>query len=152
MLFRRLPVLGLLISLLGVMAGCATADAAPRVERADVAVRSYASPSGAPGFCAALAGSTHLTGLPVAVGTLTADPGDVEARFALTAAISELQDVLDDVRTHPGFLALDRSLEQLAGALRKAGDGLLTDAVRTAIRTGLDDVGQQVQPACDFPT
>ena len=60
--------------------------------------------------------------------------------------------MLDDVRTHPGLLALDRSLEQLAGALRKAGDGLLTDAVRTAIRTGLDDVGQQVQPVCDFPT
>jgi hypothetical protein len=40
----------------------------------------------------------------------------------------------------------------VVGALGQARDGSLTDAVRTAISTGLDDVGRQVQPVCDFPT
>ena len=43
------------------------------------------------------------------------------------------------------------SLEELVAALRTARDGRLTDAVRTSIGTGLDDVGRQVQPVCDFP-
>jgi hypothetical protein len=115
-------------------------------------VQSYAPPSGAPGFCSTLAGSTHLTDLPEAVGTLTADPKDIEATLALTAAISELGDVLDGVREGVGFLELDTSLELLAAALRQAREGPLTDAVRTAISTGLDDVGRQVQPVCGFPT
>jgi hypothetical protein len=115
-------------------------------------VRSYASPSGAPGFCAALAGTTKLTGLPLAVGTLTADPTDVEAGLALTAVIDELQVVLDEVRAESGFLPLDAALEGLTGALREAREGSLTDALRTAISAGLEDVGRLAQPVCGFPT
>jgi hypothetical protein len=150
-LIGRLRVLGLAFLLVVGTAACAAEDAEPQVTRADVAVRSYTPPSGAPGFCAALAASTHLSGLPEALGTLTADPNDVEATLALTSAIDELQDVLDEVRARPGFLALDRSLARLADAVREARDGPLTDAVRTAIGTGLDDVGHRVQPVCDFP-
>jgi hypothetical protein len=150
-LFRRFPVPGLLVLLVAGAGGCSTPGATASLERADVAVRSYAPPSGAPGFCTALAGSTHLTDVPSAVGTLTADPEDIEAGLALTAVIGELTDVLDGVRAHPGFLELGRSLEQLAGALREAREGPLTDAVRTAITTALDDVGRQVQPVCGFP-
>jgi hypothetical protein len=150
-LFGRLRVLGLLVPLVG-LAACTTAAAEPQLTRADVAVRSYAPPTGAPDFCAVLAGSTQLTGLPEALGTLTADPKDVEATLALTSAIDELHEVLDEVRTRPGFLALDEALQQLADALREARDGALTDAVRTLIADGLDDVGHQVQPVCDFPT
>jgi hypothetical protein len=150
-LFRRFPVPGLLVLLVAGTAGCSTPDATASVERADVAVRSYAPPSGAPDFCAVLAGSSHLTDVPSAVGTLTADPEDIEAGLALTAAIGELKDVLDGVRAHSGFVELDSSLEQLAGALRDAREGPMTDAVRTAISTGLDDVGRQVQPVCGFP-
>ena len=152
MFFGRLRVLGLLFPLVVGIAGCGGSDDEPQVVRADVAVRSYTPPSGAPGFCAALAGSTHLTRLPEALGTLTADPNDVEATLALTSAIGELQDVLDEVRSGPGFLALDRSLAELTDAVREARDGPLTDAVRAAISDALDDVGQRAQPVCDFPT
>ena len=152
MLFGRLRVVGLLFLLVACTAACTGSDAELQVTRADVAVRSYTPPSGAPGFCAALAGSTHLSRLPEALGTLTADPDDVEATLALTSAIGELQDVLDEVRDRSGFLALDRALAQLTNAIRDARDGPLTDAVRAAIGTGLDDVGHQVQPVCDFPT
>jgi hypothetical protein len=122
------------------------------VQRADVAVRSYVPLAGAPGFCAGLADSVHLTDIPEAVGTLTADPKDVEATLALTAAIDELTTARDAVRAGHGFLALDTALEQLATALRAARDGALSDAVGTAISSGLDDVGRLVQPACGFPT
>ena len=152
MLIGRLRVLGLAFLLVVGTAACDTSDAEPKVTRADVAVLSYSPPAGAPGFCAALAASTHLRGLPEALGTLTADPNDVEATLALTSAIGELQDVLDEVRARPGFLALDRSLTQLTDAVREARDGPLTDAARTAIGAGLDDVGHRVQPVCDFPT
>jgi hypothetical protein len=149
-LFRRLRVLGLLVSLAGV-AGCTSTVAEPESQRADVAVRAYAAPSGAPAFCDALADTTQLTSLPVVLGTLTADPQDVEANLALTAAVGELQDVLDDVRARRGFSALGTSVEDLIAALRQARDGQLTDAVRAWIGTRLDDVGRQVQPVCDFP-
>lgn len=148
----RLRVLGLLFTFVACTAACDPSDAEPQVTRADVAVLSYSPPSGAPDFCAALAGSTHLTGLPEALGTLTADPDDVEATLALTSVIGELQDVLEEVRARPGFLALDRALARLTDAVREARDGPLTDPVRAAIGTGLDDVGHQVQPVCDFPT
>ncbi|TFV89889.1 hypothetical protein [Blastococcus sp. CT_GayMR16] len=149
---RRLPVLGLLVSTVA-LAGCLAEESAPPpAPRADVAVLTYAPPSGAPDFCTALAGSTHLTDLPRAVGTLVAQPGDVAAALVLTGAITELDDVLDVVRRQPGFLVLDRSLEDLGGALREARDGPLTEVVREAISDGLDDIGDYVQPVCDFPT
>jgi hypothetical protein len=152
----RLRVAGLLFPLIGLfplvsLAACTGPDASI-AERADAAVPSYAAPSAAPGFCAELAGTTHLTDLPVAVGTLTADPQDVEAGLALSAAIDELKAVLDEVRDAPDFAALGTSLEELVAALREAREGSLTDDVRTAIRSGLDRVGHLVQPACDYPT
>jgi hypothetical protein len=135
------------------LAGCAsTPTPAPEVQLADVAVPSYAPPSGAPDFCAALAGTTHLTGLPVVLGTLTTQPEDVGARLELTAAADELQQVLDQVSARTGTGALVGSLKKLVAALRVARDTSLTDQIRTRISTGLDDVGRRVQAACAFPS
>jgi hypothetical protein len=151
-LFGRLRVLGLLIPLLAATAGCTATEAQPRSTRADVAVRSYAPPSGAPGFCSTLAGTTHLPDLPEALGTLTADPEDVESTLALTAAIGELTYVRNEVEDGPDVTDLVSSLDGLVSALRQARERPVTDAVRTAISTGLDDVGRQVQLLCGFPT
>jgi hypothetical protein len=136
-----------------VVTGCLShPSAAPEVQRADVAVPSYAPPSGAPGFCAALAGTTHLTALAPAVGTLTSQPEDVGAQLELAAAADELQHVLDQASTRPGADALAGSLRDLVAALRKARDSHLTDQLRTEIRTGLDDVGRRAQAVCGFPS
>jgi hypothetical protein len=146
-----LRVLGLLFPLIA-LAGCTAADDAPPVPRADAAVPSYAAPSGAPGFCATLAGTTHLTRLPVAVGTLTAQPQDVGAKLELTAAVDELNSVLDQVDGKPDLRALGTTVRELIGVLRDARDAPLTDAIRTKISTGLDDVGQRAQAVCGFPS
>jgi hypothetical protein len=148
----RLRDLGLVVLLLGGTAACTHAGTAPPENGGDVAVRAYSPPSGVPGFCALLADSTHLTGLPEAVGTLTVDPGNVEARLLLTAAIAELDDVLADIGEDPGFFLLDRSVDELLTTLRDVRDGGLTETARTAIASGLDDIGDQVQPVCEFPT
>ena len=74
----RLPVLGLLFPL-AVLVGCTGKAPAPHAEPEDVAVPFYAPPSGAPALCAALAGTTHVTGLGTTLGTLTTRPEDVVA-------------------------------------------------------------------------
>lgn len=149
--YGGLRVAGLVFPLVA-LAGCTTADDGPAVPRADAAVPSYAAPSGAPAICAELAGTTHLAGLPVAVGTLTAQPEDVGAKLEITAAIDELTGVLDKAGHRPGLAALDRSVRDLVEVLRDARDARLTDAVRTEISTGLDDVGLRAQAFCGFPS
>jgi len=149
--FGGLRVLGLLFPLV-VLAACAPTDGPPRVQRADVAVSSYAPPSGAPDFCAALAATTHVTGLPVVVGTLTALPDDVGSKTEITGAVDELQGVLEQVRNRPGTDVLAGSLAELIAALRSARDSRLTDEVRAEISAGLDDVGRDAQAACGFPS
>jgi hypothetical protein len=144
-------VLGLVFPLVA-MAGCASADKPPPVPRADEAVPSYAPPSGAPALCAALAGTTHLTGLPAAVGTLATRPGDVAAKLELTAAVDELQGMLDDFDDRPDLTELSSALEALTGALRDAREAPLTDEVRSKISTELDDVGLRAQAVCGFPS
>jgi hypothetical protein len=144
-------LLGLLIVLLGTAAGCTSAEATSQATRADVAVASYVPPAGAPAYCARLAAATHLTDLPAAVGVLTAEPGDVETRLGLGAAIEELRSVLLEVRYAGGQSELDSSLAELVDALQQAGRGPVTDSVRAAIVHGLDDVGTRVQPLCGFP-
>jgi hypothetical protein len=151
MLSGRLRLTGLLIVLLGAVAGCASADAGSPSMRADVAVASYTPPAGAPAFCARLAASTHLADLPSAVGLLTAEPADVETKLGLGAAIEELRGVLLEVRREGGQFELDSSIAELVDALQQTGQGPVTDSVRAAIADGLDDVGTRVQPLCGFP-
>ena len=151
MLSGRLRLLGLPILLLTATAGCTSAGATAPPTRADVAVASYSPPAGAPGFCARLAASTRLTDLPSAIGVLTAEPGDIEANLDLDAAIEELRAVLEEVRSGAGQIKVETSIEELVEALRRAGQGPVTDTVRTAIVHGLDDVGARVPPICRFP-
>jgi hypothetical protein len=143
-------VLGLLFPL-AAMTACTTADA-PHAQLADVAVPSYAPPSGAPDFCATLAGTTHLAGLPVDLGTLMAQPDDVGARLELTAAADELKSVLDQVHDRRDRGALGSSLQDLVRVLRDARDGPATDAVLAKIAAGLGDVGRRAQTLCGFPS
>ena len=144
----RLRVLGLLFPL-AVVVGCTSPDQAPRAQRADVAVPSYAPSLGTPTVCAALAGTTHLDRLPTVIGTLIAQPRDVGAGLELTAVIDELKRVLDAATDQT---ALRGSLEQLLGALREARDEPLTDAVGTRISSGLDQLGSRAQSLCGFPS
>ena len=152
MLTRRLRDLGLLLLLLAGIAACTQGEVPSTAPQIDVAVQAYTPPSTAPGFCAGLADSSQLPRLPEAVGTLIAEPGEVEATLVLTGAITELEGLLDDIREGPGFVALDRSTDALVTTLRHARDGRLTEMVRIAITEGLDDVGRRVQAVCDFPT
>ena len=145
--------LGLLVLLgaTGASSACSGPEEQSRAERADVAVLSYAPPSGAPGYCASLAGSTQLTRIPTAIGTLTARPRDVESKLALAAAADDLRIVGEQVPRNGGTAELGASIDDLLTALTDATDGPVTDSVRSAISTGLDDVGRLVQPVCDFP-
>jgi len=145
--------LGLLVLLgaTGASSACSGPEEQSRAERADVAVLSYAPPSGAPGYCASLAGSTQLTRIPTAIGTLTARPGDVESKLVLAAAADDLRVVGEQVPRDGGTAELRTSIEALVTALADATGGPVTDSVRSAISTGLDDVGRLVQPVCDFP-
>ena len=152
MLTRRLRDLGLLLLLLAGIAACTQGEVPSTAPQIDVAVQAYTPPSTAPGFCTGLADSSQLPQLPEAVGTLIAEPGEVEATLVLTGAITELEGLLDDIREGPGFVALDRSADALVTTLRDARDGRLTETVRIAITEGLDDVGRRVQAVCDFPT
>ena len=152
MLTRRLRDLSLLLLLLAGIAACTQGEVPSTAPQIDVAVQAYTPPSTAPGFCTGLADSSQLPQLPEAVGTLIAEPGEVEATLVLTGAITELEGLLDDIREGPGFVALDRSADALVTTLRHARDGRLTEMVRIAITEGLDDVSRRVQAVCDFPT
>jgi hypothetical protein len=145
--------LGLLVLPGVVLAATACTGENPRAraQPAGAAVQSYAAPSGAPGYCESLATTTHLTEVPVALGTLTARPGDVEAKLALRAAVDELQAVGEQVSQNARTAELGTALDDLVAALDRAEGGPITDSVRSAVSTGLDEVGRLVQPVCDFP-
>src|SRR5688572_6282503 len=99
--------------LLGATAGCvAPVDATPP-ERGAVAVASYQPPEGAPAFCRLLADSVHVDGLPVAVGTLIADPGNRAAVQQLEDVLAELETVLADVPGEERYAELTAGLEDL---------------------------------------
>lgn len=151
MLLGRPGVLGLLV-VLGATAGCSAEAEQPSRLAADVAVAAYEPAAGAPHFCALLAASTHLTGLPGAVGSMAAESRTVEAQLDLSAGIAELRAVLDDVRSETGYTDVETVLQDLVVSLTSAIQGPLTDVVRVAISDGLDAVGRRVQPVCTFPT
>ena len=111
----------------------------------------YTPPAGAPGLCASLAGATELTGLPAALGVLSADPRDVEAKLDVAAGIDELRGVLDG-RTGDGDIRLVTAIEDLVGALGPAVHGPLTRSDRAAVHSTLDALGLVAQPICHFPT
>ncbi|WP_324276340.1 hypothetical protein [Blastococcus brunescens] len=143
----------MLICLILPLAGCAgVADAGPGTRSADVAVPSYRPTPDAPDYCDALAGSTHLAGVPAAVGVLAAERGDVEAELELTAAIDELRLIGDGVSDQGGSPRLRAAVDDLVDALNSARDDGVTTSVREVVSAALDDVGRLVQPACRFPS
>lgn len=157
MFLGRAVALGALTALVG-LAGCTEqADppsAAPAVAEAGAgaAVPSYRPPSGAPEFCATLAGATNLADLPRALGVLAARPGDVAAGLQVNAAVGELQDAARGVRDTPGHEDLGAALDVLVTDLLAASRGELSDARIAVITTGLHDIGGRVQPVCRFPS
>jgi hypothetical protein len=137
--------------LVGAMAGCTDpVDAAP-VERGDVAIASYGAPEGAPTFCHLLADSVHIGDLPLALGTLIADPGDRAAVAQVADAHAELEDVLADLPTGERYAEASAELEQLVGAVRSATEEPVDDGLRRRISAGLSGFGALVQPVCGFP-
>ncbi len=152
MFLGRLRLPGLLILLLLAITGCSSADAgAPRLPP-DAAVASYVPPAGAPSFCSTLARGGDLVGVSRAMGVRTVAPQDVEATLALSGAITELRGVLGDMKSQGSPHGLEASVENLVNVLQQARDGTVTDALRTAVVSGLDDVGSRLQPICGFPT
>jgi hypothetical protein len=145
----RPRILGLLFPLLAATA-CTDSDPQVAATRIDVAVQSYAPDEGVPGWCATLAGSTHLTDIAAAIGTLTAREGDVEAKLALAAAVDDVRAVADEI-AGGGQVDLAAAFDRLSKALTRAKDGPLTDASRAAVVTALDEAGRLVQPVCEFP-
>lgn len=146
-------VVGPLLLLAGATAGCtATADAGSEVRPGSVAVPSYTAAAGTPAYCAELAGSTHLTGIPAAVGVLAGRPGDVQAELELSAAIEELRTVLERIGDDGGAPRLELAVGELVDALAAARDGSLTSSVRDDLAAALDDVGRVAQPVCGFPS
>jgi hypothetical protein len=149
----RLGLLGLLIVLAGTATGCTGfADAGSEARPAGVAVPSYGLAPGTPAYCTSLAGSTHLTGIPAAVGVLSGRRGDVQAELDLAAAIDDLRAVLEAIEDDGGSPPLEAAVGELVAALSAARDGSMTSAVRDDISTALDDVGRLVQPVCRFPS
>ena len=147
----RLRVLGLLVPLFAATACTSDGPETAAVSRVDVAVQNYSPAEGVPAWCARLAGSPHLTGIPAAIGALTAREGDVEAKLALAAAVDDLEAVAAEI-PEGAQTDIAAALDGLAVSLTQATDGPLTDSVRAAVTTGLDDVGRLVQPICEFPT
>jgi hypothetical protein len=143
--------LGVSAVVLVAVTACVSSEDPDPAADANAALPGYEAPGGAPGFCTRLASLEELDRLPVAIGTLAAGT-DVEARTQLTAAARELLAVLADVRAEDGGDGLATALEDLVGTLGEVGNGPLTDSVRSAVSTGLERVGVQAQPACDFPT
>lgn len=154
MLLGRLRLSGLGILLLLATAACSSADAGavtPPVPE-DAAVASYTPPAGAPGFCTTLASGSELPAVSDAMGMLAVAPSDVGAKVTLGNAITELRGVLREMQSQGGPLEVEASVEKLVTALQQAKNGIVTDAVRTAVVAGLDDVASGVQPICGFPT
>lgn len=144
----RYLVLGLIVLAATVAFG---SDEQPAPDRTAVALPSYTPPVGAPGFCTLLADSTRLTRIPTAVGTLAARPDDGVALGDLTAAVTELQIVLDEIVGTDRYAQLEATLHDLTAALSEATDEPVTEGAWRRIGRGLDDLGAQVQPLCEFP-
>lgn len=151
MLCGRLRLPGLLFLLLASLAGCTSAEAGSRPSPVGVAEPSYTSPADAPAFCAELAEGTDLRKVPGAMGTLAVTPDDVQARLHLGNAGDEVRDLLAKI-DDDGHTGLRKALDELATALENAQDGTLTGAVRDAVVSALDEVGDDVQPDCRFPS
>ena len=150
MLIGRLRVLGLLVPLLATTACTAGDPETAAVSRVDVAVQSYSPAEGVPVWCVRLARSPNLTGIPAAIGALTAREGDVEAKLALAAAVDDVEAVAAEI-PESGQADLAGAFDRLGTALRQAQDGPLTESARAAVSTALNDVGRLVQPVCEFP-
>jgi hypothetical protein len=149
--FGRPGVLGLLL-LAGSLTACTSKASTPPEVSGVAALPSYAAPSGAPGFCALLAGSEHLQAVPSALGTLTVDTSDAAARQELSAAVVELRAVLEDVRFDVAYADLETAVEDLVDALTEASVGRLPAASSDSVAGALGTVAQLAQPACGFPT
>jgi hypothetical protein len=141
----------LLLVLLGGVA-CTGGEATETVTRADAAVPSYAPPDDAPGFCLMLAGSPHVDRVATAIGTLAARPGDAEAKLDLATATDLFAAVREEIGTDEERARLGDALDDLVAALSDAGSGDVTETLRKAISSRLEDVGRLVQSDCDFPT
>ena len=151
MIFGRPRVVGLLI-LLGSLTACTSHASAPPEPSGTAALPGYDAPSGAPAFCALLAGSTHLAQVPSALGTLAVDPSDPAARQVLAAAVDDLRAVLDDVRSDVAHADLETAVEDLVGTLTEAAGGRLGDGTGEVVGAALTAIGEQAQPVCEFPT
>jgi hypothetical protein len=137
--------------LLGATAACVAPADAPSPERGDVAIAAYRPPDGAPAFCRLLAESVYVDRLPVAIGTLTADPGNRTAVEQVEDALAELEAVLADVPGEERYADLTAGLEDLLAAVHSATENPVDDDLRARISTRLDRFGGQVQPVCVFP-
>jgi hypothetical protein len=132
-------------------AGCIAPPSDPAPERGDVAIASYSPPDGTPAFCQLLADSVDVDDLPVALGTLTADPRNRDAVAQVADALAELEDVLAAVPDEEPYAEPAAGLEDLVQAVESATENPVDDVVRTRISTRLDRFGAQVQSVCDFP-
>jgi hypothetical protein len=151
MLFGRLRLPGLLIFPLLAAAGCTSTGTPSSATPVGVAVPSYAPPAGAPDYCRDLARGTALRKVPAAMGTLVVLPDDVEARLHLGNAADEVRGLLDDLGEHSGHDEVTSALDDLVTALETAYDATVTGAVRDDVVNALDEVGDEVQPDCEFP-
>ncbi|MGY1804206.1 hypothetical protein ACI78T_13100 [Blastococcus sp. SYSU D00922] len=153
MLLGRLRLVGLLALLAGPVVGCTgSLDEGSTAQPANVAVPSYEPAETAPEYCSSLADSSHLTEVPVAMGVLAGERGDVGAELDLTGAIDELRTVQEQVRDAGGSLRLEAAIDDLVESLTAARDRGVTSAMRDDVSTALDDLGRLVQPACRFPS
>ena len=151
MIIRRPAVLGLLL-LLGSLSACTSNASTPPEASGAPALHGYEAPSGAPGFCALFADSTHLRAIPLALGALGVDVDDAGARQQLADAIVDLRAVLDDVRYSVEYADLETAVEALIAALTEAAGGRVSADLSDTVAGSLTDVAGQAQPACEFPT
>jgi hypothetical protein len=145
------PWLGLVVAV-GLTTGCTAPAEAPAPPGGEPAVAAYRAPAGAPAFCARLAGSTRVTDVPLAIGRLTADPGNRHAVAQLRYAGGDLEAVLADVSGQDRYDDVAVGLEDLLAALHSATVNPVDDALGTRIVDRLAAVGTLVQPVCEFPT
>ena len=151
MTLRRPAVLGLLF-LVGAVTACSSSAAPVAVEPGVAALPSYVAPAQAPGFCELLANSTHLTTLPAALGQLSADPQNADARLEVAGAVTDLRPVLDDIRYAVEYAALETVVANLVAALTEVSAGRLRDDVGERISSALTRLGELAQPVCGYPT
>jgi hypothetical protein len=151
MIIRRPAALGLLF-LLGSLTACTSEASTPPEASGVAALQGYQAPSGAPGFCALLADSTHLRGIPTALGALAVDTADAGARQQLADAVTDLRAVLDEVRMDVEYADLETAVEDLVDSLTVAAGGRLPAELGDAVATALTDVAAFAQPLCEFPT